>query len=114
VNSNLVLKLFPDILIYYGTLYFVVIVATVSKMFPTMNAIFRHRLNFLGLPKKDYCIITVGELFLGIIFLLLILAEFLYWFLDHGWEQTGLTSRTPQERAARALGQVRLIRYKIL
>ena len=99
MGGNAVLKLFPDILIFYGYIYLVASVALLSEAWPTL----RHRM--LARPSFlfGYCL---GEVLLSISLLTLVACQFCYWYYDHGWEESAITSRTPEERAARSIGQV--------
>ena len=99
IGPNLVLKLFPDILIYYMTIYAVSIVAITAEAVPALRTRLHRKPWFLA----GYC---VGETLLFITIVTLIVGQFLYWFYDHGWEESVTTSRSKAERAARAVGQV--------
>jgi hypothetical protein len=71
---NLILKLYPDVLFYYGFIYSILIAALLTRFVPRMKRIFHSRVAFLW----RY---TVGELMLGLLLLGLIIGEFLYYYL---------------------------------
>jgi len=99
LGNDLVLKLFPDILIYYGAIYIVAGVSLTSQFVP----ILAHR---LASKPKFLVGVTLGEFLLSNLLVLLLVGQFCYWFYDHGWENEDKNSRTGAERAARSIGQV--------
>jgi hypothetical protein len=99
IGDSVILKLFPDILLYYGAIYIVSLLAYIAEHSETTRSLM-HRRPFPGVG------ICLGEIILGTILAGLLVTQFLYWYLDHGWEQTEVDSRSAAERAARALGQV--------
>jgi hypothetical protein len=71
---NLVLKLYPDVLFYYGFIYSILTAALLSHFIPRLKKTFHSRMAVLW----RY---TVGELILGVLLLGLIIGEFLYYYL---------------------------------
>lgn len=112
------LKIFPDILLYYGTIYIVSLIALLSQVYRPLAQALSYRLSLRAvrslyptvLTRWKICpleaSISVGELLLGIIFAGLITAEFLYWYLNHGWQDKTMDTYSAEERAARSMGQV--------
>ena len=99
IGDDLVLKLFPDILVYYGTIYIVAAVAMLAQFVPSLA----HR---LAHKPKALAGVTQGEFILSILLVVLLVGQFCYWYWDHGWENEDIDSRTGAERAARSVGQV--------
>ena len=98
-GSDLALKLFPDILIYYGAIYVVSAVALLSHVYLPLQAKLSSRPSvLLGL--------TVGEATLAGLLAALLGGQFAYWYLDHGWENEARSVRSKAELAARSVGQV--------
>jgi hypothetical protein len=71
---NLNLKLYPDVLFYYGFIYSILVAALFAHFIPSIKRIFHSRMAFLW----RY---TVGELTLGLLLLGLVIGEFLYYYL---------------------------------
>ena len=99
VGGDLVLKLYPDILIYYGAIYLVAGVALAAQFVPRLA-------NRLASKPSVLAGMTVGEFVLSNLLVVLLVGQFCYWFYDHGWENEEIDSRTGAERAARSIGQV--------
>jgi len=99
LGDGIILKLFPDILIYYASIYAVAFVALISEAFPALRTRLHSRPWFLMSA-------TVGEALLLITLAGLGIGLFSYWYFDHAWEQRAYSSRTSEERAARSVGQV--------
>jgi len=99
IGQNLILKLYPDILIYYGAIYLVAGVAVVAQSFPSVY----HRLS-----KKPSRLggLSVGEFALAVLLVVLLVGQFFYWYFDHGWENEDRDKRSSAEIAARSVGQV--------
>lgn len=98
-GSDLVLKLFPDILVYYGIIYVVSAVALLSHVYLPLQAKLASRPSaLLGL--------TIGEATLAGLLATLLGGQFAYWYLDHGWENEERSVRSKAELAARSVGQV--------
>ena len=107
VNSTFVLKLFPDILMYYMGIYCVVFVALAAKFFPSVRRFLHGRPDML----KS---LSVGEALLVAFLVLQLIGQFCYWYLDKIYElgylygdgTQGNNGMPNEERLARALGQV--------
>jgi Ferric reductase like transmembrane component len=97
VKENVVLKLFPDILIYYGAIYFVSLLALVAQFWPPLKRFFHMRLT----PTA-----CVGQVLLGLTLVLLVGGSWLYWFTIHIYENDPKKARTNAELAARSFGQI--------
>jgi predicted ferric reductase len=99
IGQDLILKLYPDILIYYGAIYLVAGVAVVAQTFPSVY----HRLS-----KKPSRLggLSVGEFALAVLLVVLLVGQFFYWYFDHGWENEEREKRSSAEIAARSVGQV--------
>lgn len=99
LGDGIILKLFPDILIYYASIYAVACIALLSEAFPALRTRLHSRPTFL-------LSFTVGEALLLITLIFLSVGLFIYWYFDHAWEQRAYSSRSAEERAARSIGQV--------
>lgn len=97
VKEDVVLKLFPDILIYYGFIYFVSILALLAQFWPPLKRFFHMRLT----PT-----VCVGQVLLALGLLLLLGGSWLYWFTIHIYENEPRKVRTSAELAARSFGQI--------
>ena len=51
-------------------------------------------------------VLSVGELLLIVVITMMLVGQFLLFYLDHGWQLLPLSFYTTQERAARSLGQM--------
>ena len=90
--------LFPDIVMYYGLIYLVVMIALLSEFFPQL----RQQLLKRHLPYK----LCLGESLIASFFVLFLSSYYPYWFLDHVWEQGYISPVViPVEDAARSMGQ---------
>ncbi|CAM9922578.1 unnamed protein product, partial [Phaeothamnion confervicola] len=107
VSETLILKLFPDILIFWGAVYLVSAAALLAHVCPALHAFFRTRLPAAGGR-------SVGQLLLMGCFVALLLGEACYWYLDHGWHSESISSKTWQERLARTLGQLANVTMALL
>lgn len=96
VSDLLVLKLFPDILIYYGAIYLVCSMAVVAQIWSPLRKFFHKRLT----PS-----VCVGQALLALGVLLLLIGEWCYWFFVHKFEHKSL-HRSNAELAARSFGLV--------
>jgi len=99
LGSHLVLKLFPDILLYYGAIYLVSVVAFTAQYVPALRSVLHSRWKFLA----GY---SIGEFSLVILLIALLISDFLYWYFEHGWQLTAVSAYTRAERGARSTGQV--------
>lgn len=100
LGEDVLVKLYPDIVLFYGTVYLVSVVALVADNIDHLRQTLNARPQLLiGM--------TTGESLLLVTFCTLLAGQFCYWYYDHGWEDTVVSSRSPVERAARSLGQVR-------
>eukprot|EP00752_Nemacystus_decipiens_P007965 g7118.t1 len=127
LSSSLILKLFPDVLIYWSFMYLLVVVALVARKWTRLERFFhapfrpfggrlrprQAAFSRLGVdygPSSSPCSPSFGwkngEAFLAIMFFALLLCEGLYWYLDHGWGGAAIDSKTWQERFARTMGQL--------
>lgn len=85
---------------YYGTIYVIAILALLTQAFPVLQRLFFYR------PRRFFFNISIGELGLFLTIVSLIIGQFCYFYIDHGWDLSAISSRTAAERTARALGQV--------
>jgi len=93
--------LFPDIVMYYGLIYLIVMIALLSEVFPELR-VFLLRKCQLG-PSIRLC---VGEILLATFLALFLGSYYPYWFLDHVWEQGYIAPEViPVEDGARSMGQ---------
>jgi len=97
-----VLKLFPDILLFYGFIYIITFIAILAKLFRPLYTFFHWKINIGSWT------ISVGETLLSLLFCGVLTAEGFYWMLDHTWDSTGKlnSSRSKYELLARSAGQL--------
>jgi NAD(P)H-flavin reductase len=100
-NGALVLKLFPDVVMYYGLIYLVAATTLLAKALPGLARL----LHVKPLPSLSPHL-SVGEAVLGLLVVGLLVGVFVWFYLFHGWEQSDVSSRSNYERAARSMGQV--------
>ena len=98
VSDYLVLKLYPDILMYYLFLYSVTALGTLSQCCPSLRRVLHQRPAW---ALKLY----LGELLLVFGLALLLIGEFLYWYYDHAYQNSSVLL-SPNETAARSMGQL--------
>lgn len=101
-NGALVLKLFPDIVMYYGVIYLVALVSIVAKIWQPLANFFHYR----PLSSWGLAYMSVGDICWGVVVGGLLVGVFVWFYLFHGWEQSSVSSRSNSERAARSMGQV--------
>ena len=97
VNDHVILKLFPDILIYYSAIYFVSLVGLAAQFYPPLKRLLHRRMT----PS-----VCVGQFLLGMGLVALLVVSWLYWFLTHVYENNPRKIRTIAELAARSFGQI--------
>ena len=97
LKEKLVIKLYPDIVIYYGAIYFVSILALLAQYWSPLRLFFLKRLT----PS-----ICMGQILLTTGLVTLLVGEFCYWFFGHSWENNLVKPRSNAELAARSFGQV--------
>ena len=96
-QNKLVLKLYPDIVIYYGAIYIVSFLALLAQYWLPLRLFFHKRLTST---------VCVGQVLLGSGLVALLLGEWCYWFFGHSWENNLVKPRSNAELAARSFGQV--------
>ena len=96
-KEKVVLKLYPDIVIYYGAIYLVSFLALLAQHWSPLRLFFHKRLTST---------ICVGQVLLGSGLVALLLGEWCYWFFGHSWENNLIKPRSNAELAARSFGQV--------
>lgn len=119
ITSNVVqgtLKIFPDIVMYYGTIYLISMLALLAQVYRPLSRAFAYRLSLKPIQCLLPTMITrvfpigvsasLGEILLGAVFITLVTAEFCYWYFSHGWHDRAKDTYTSEERAARSMGQV--------
>lgn len=101
IGDDLQLKLFPDILLFYGGLYLVILNAFIAEYVTSYKRMLHRR--FVVPIINVTC--SVGEALISFVLFGMMLGQFLLYFFGHGWQNTNIFSYTTQQRAARALGQ---------
>jgi len=91
--------LFPDIIMYYTMIYFVVCVTLLSEIYSPLRSL---------LLKKITTAICVGELLIATLLICFLVSLFIYFYFDHGWQNGTLAYPTVNntESAARCMGQL--------
>lgn len=97
VSEDVVLKLFPDILIYYAFIYLVSLVGLLAQFWPPLKRFFHMRLS------SNVC---VGQALLSLGLVLLVVGSWCYWYFVHIYENEPQKQRTAAELAARSFGQI--------
>ena len=92
-------KMYPDILVYYMSIYLVVGLALLCKVSTSMQSFFYYVIDFRLIGKFN-----VAQISLTLFISLLLLWQFLYFYYDHVWENADNSVRSNEELAARALG----------
>ena len=101
VSADLVLKLFPDIVIFYGYVYVNCFVAMAANYYvPLRKAFYTKHAILLWL--------TAGEAAFWASFIVFLMVTFLYWYLVHGWEGNPISAVTTAERFSRTVAQLAL------
>ena len=117
--------LFPDIIMYYSMIYFVVVVTLLSELHPPLRALLLSSTSYtqvsyisssaiydyfskskpLAWTKINFC---VGEVLIGTLLMTFLMCLFIYFYLDHGWQNGTLFSPNVNntQNAARCMGQV--------
>jgi len=94
-------KLYPDILVFYGSIYLVVALALLCKLSSSFRSFFYHIVELPSIGK-----FSVAQIMLTIFITLLLLWQFFYFYYDHVWENADNSVRSNEEICARCLGQV--------
>ena len=97
MNDTVIAKLFPDIVIYYGAIYLVCMLALTAQYYSPLKRFFHLRLT----PS-----VCVGQAMIGTGLWMLLVGEWCYWYFSHGWESETISSRSNAELAARSFGQI--------
>jgi len=104
ISSDLVLKLFPDVLMYYAYIYANVFFALCGQLLPQVQKIFSYR-PFTWVPLLNA---QLGEILFWLLLVSYGIANFCYWYLVHGWEGNPIQNVTQAERFSRTIAQVAL------
>ena len=97
VSDYLILKLYPDIVIYYSFIYVVTAVGLLAQVYPNLRRILHTRV-FYSLP--------LGEVLATVAVVLVVVGEFCYWYYYQWWQSTPRKDYTSEEMAARSMGQI--------
>ena len=96
-NDDVIMKLFPDIAIYFGAIYFVSLLGLLAQYWPPLKRFFHVRLTST---------ICLGQALLGFTLVALLAVSWFYWFNTHVYENNSNKIRTSAELAARSFGQI--------
>jgi predicted ferric reductase len=97
VSEHLILKLYPDILIYYVFIYSVTSLGLLAQIYPQLRRFLHAR------PMK---VLHTGEALAAFALVLVIAGEMCYWYYDHWWQGYPRKVYSAEEMAARSVGQV--------
>jgi predicted ferric reductase len=97
VSDYLILKLYPDIVIYYSFIYVVTAVGLLAQVYPNLRRI---------LHTRVFYSLHLGEVLATVALVLVVVGEFCYWYYDHWWQSTPRKDYTSEEMAARSMGQI--------
>lgn len=100
-SSDWTVKLFPDILLFYGCIYIVACVAAAAQYSSSLR-------DFLHSRKAVpwFGVVSFGELLVSGTMVIMLAGQFLIFYYDHGWQDTDISVYPTEERAARSLGQM--------
>jgi len=110
INSDLTLVFWPDVLLFYLFIYIIVVVGLLAQVVPSIQYFLLYRPKILW---NKY--VSVGEVFLVLLFATLLFLEFYYWMYDHlyhyrkvfkGETPSDYEDKTWQENLARTFGQL--------
>jgi len=109
INSDLTLVFWPDVLLFYGFIYIIAVIGLLAQVSDSVKYILLYRPSLLW--NK---FVSMGEIFLVLLFITLLALEFVYWEYDHlyHWQKIGdettedYTDKTWQESLARTFGQL--------
>eukprot|EP01041_Mallomonas_annulata_P003178 gene3178-6273_t len=96
VNTDLVLKIYPDVLFYYGFIYFVLVMTILSNYIKSIKNLLRSRV-------KLYPLCTFGEALMMTMLTGLVIGEFYYYYAYV--PVIAKSTKTPAEQGAVAVGQ---------
>ena len=105
LREGVLIKLFPDVVIFYALIYLVLVVALLGRVVGPVHRALHYRpasLRLLGHP-------TCGALLFGAALTLAVALNATYWFHDHNYHGDGPDhghNRLASERWARTFGQV--------
>ena len=102
ISSDLVLKLFPDVVIFYLYIYVNSAVALLCSAYPRSRAV--RTLHSFDVSSH----LCNGELLFWFGFIAHIITTFCYWYLVHGWEGNPIPAVSTAERFSRTTAQVAL------
>jgi Ferric reductase like transmembrane component len=97
LNDDVIMKLFPDIAIYFGAIYIVSLLGLWAQYWPPLKRFFHTRLT------SSMCI---GQALLAVMLVALLGVSWYYWFSIHVYENNSRKIRTTAELAARSFGQL--------
>mmetsp|Transcript_165739 Transcript_165739/g.532171 ORF Transcript_165739/g.532171 Transcript_165739/m.532171 type:complete len:776 (+) Transcript_165739:55-2382(+) len=98
LSSEVVLKFYPDTMIYYGFLEVIAISSILAAALPQFGAL---------LAKRCFRNFSVGECSLLCLFVCMLVLWFVYWLHDHSFERGKWHSET--EKIARTLGMTAVL-----
>lgn len=101
VSPDLVLKLFPDVLLFWGYIYVNCAVALLVQAVPLLRRLSRQ-------CHPSLLSLSTGEIVFWLGFCAFLAATFLYWYLVHGWEGNPIPAVSTAERFSRTVAQVHL------
>lgn len=103
LSNNFIVKIFPDIMMYYGSIYLVVIIALLAEK----SAYIRQQLTarYKCIPGHR----SVAEVLMLLLVGALVIGQFIYFSTEHCYELTPCADRTSVERTARAAGLVAVL-----
>ena len=112
--------LFPDIIMYYTMIYSVVVITLLSEVYPPLRVFLLSNAPYVSLSSLYHYItcqgpliwckftFCVGEVLVATLLIVFLLCLFIYFYIDHGWQNGTLVNPTVNntENAARCMGQV--------
>ena len=99
-KTAVVLKLYPDILIFYVFIYAISLVAIAAQVCTPLLNFLKRRI------YHPYVTMTIGEAGFGLALALMLVGQFMYWYTLHVYQADPNIYRSNVELAARAMGQV--------
>jgi predicted ferric reductase len=98
ISDSLVLKLYPDIVVYYSCIYVVAFIAWLTQHSGYLRR-FMHRQYWF------FCGLCIGETLLLCLLVITVISIYFYWYFAHSWELKA-DDRSEAEKAARSIGQI--------
>ncbi|KAH0484141.1 MAG: hypothetical protein KVP17_000739 [Porospora cf. gigantea B] len=102
-KESFYLAFYPDVLLFYGFLYLLIVFGVMQKTWPTLRSLLTRRLG--GVSLNDLCV--------AFLFCLEFIAQLIYWGFHHNWKQRA-SRLGAADCWARAFGQLAVVCLALL